>query len=330
MRPRRCRIATCLFTLVFPVASPVAPQALGQILRIPPIDEQVTPAQAEVLVQGRWGPGPGEFGKVDEASRPGPMDFAVTDDTLYVLDPVNARVQLFDLPGSFRGEIPIGTRTADFMCVDDCGNVTVLDAFVRRELKTFSASGELLTHSELPASIGLCSAIFVAGDRVYVEERHSQVYELSAARGQFGVPAAVVGTLPGRPLRSNRGTVDARKVGTRDVILQRETSTTLRFDRPVASIVALESDDSGRVYLAAACQPTPDGDPWKTDIVLVALEPGERIAGLIRMPNAYITDHYRKLFVSRAGDIIQMQTTEEGVRFVRWSLATPAKGGTSR
>ena len=330
MKPRRYRIQTYLMALILSVASPLTFQALGQILRIPAIDEQVIPAQAEVLVQGRWGSGPGEFGKVDEASRPGPMDFAVTDDTLYVLDPVNARVQLFDLHGSFRGEIPIGTRTADLMCVDDRGNVTVLDAFVRRELKTFSPSGELLAHAELPASIGLCSAIFVAGDRVWVEERHSRVYELSAARGQFGAPAAVVSTLPGRPLRSNRGTVHARKVGTRDVIVQGEKSTTLRFDRPVASIVALESDDSGRVYLAAACRPTPDGDPWKTDIVLVALEPGEQIAGLIRMPNAYITDHYRKLFVSRSGDIIQMQTTEDGVRFVRWSLATPAKGGTSR
>jgi len=329
MRPGRYRIATCLFTLVLSVASQLAPQALGQILRIPPIDEQVTPAQPDVLVRGRWGPGPGEFGKVDEASRPGPMDFAVADDTLYVLDPVNARVQLFDLHGSFRSELPIGTRTADFLCVDDRGNVTVLDAFVRRELKTFSPSGELLAHAELPASIGLCSAIFVAGDRVYVEERHSRVYELSMARGQLGAPAAVVGTLPGRPLRSDRRTVHARRVGARDVIVKGETSTTLRFEQPVASIVALESDDSGRVYLAAACRPTPDGDPWKTEIVLVALEPGERIAGLIRMPNAYITDHYRKLFVSHTGDIIQMQTTENGVRFVRWPLTT-AKGGRSR
>ena len=105
---------------------------------------------------------------------------------------------------------------------------------------------------------------------------------------------------------------------------------TLRFDRPVVSIAALESDDSGQIYLAATCRSAPDDNSWKTEIVLVALEADGSIAGTVRMPNAYVTDHYRKLCVSRSGEIIQMQTAEDGVRFVRWALAAEAQGGTSR
>lgn len=61
-----------------------------------------------------------------------------------------------------------------------------------------------------------------------------------------------------------------------------------------------------------------------------AMAEERRIAGTIRMPNAYVTDHYRKLLVSHEGEIIQMQTAEDGVRFVRWTLPTRAAGGTSR
>ncbi len=323
-------VRTCLFALVLSMTLPSAARALGDVLQVSPTDACAAPGQMTVLLQGSWGSGPGEFGKVDEASRPGPMDFAVREDSLYVLDPVNARVQLFDLDGDFLREIPIGTRTADFVCVDSAGNVTVLDAFVKREIKTFSPHGELLSQARLPASIGLCSAIFTEGGRMWVEERHNRVYELGVAGDQPGAPAALVGTLPGRRLKGSPGTVHARKAGTRDVVVRGATPTRLRFARPIASIVALESDDAGRVYVAAACRSAPDGDPWKTDIVLAALDPDGRIAGAIRMPNAYVTDHYRKLLVSRAGEIIQMQTADDGVRFVRWTLTTRAAGGTSR
>jgi hypothetical protein len=60
------------------------------------------------------------------------------------------------------------------------------------------------------------------------------------------------------------------------------------------------------------------------------LEPDGSIAGTVRMPNAYVTDHYRKLCVSPSGEITQMQTGADGVRFVRWSLTAQAKGGPSR
>ena len=72
------------------------------------------------------------------------MDFAVVGDELFVLDSVNSRVQVFTLDGGFLKVIPIETATADFMAVDDRGNITVLDAFVKRQCKTF----KVMAHSK--------------------------------------------------------------------------------------------------------------------------------------------------------------------------------------
>lgn len=326
----------CLLAAVLSIVPPFADRAPGEVLRVPQTTERAGVSPAEEIVRGPWGSDPGQFGKTDEASRPGPMDFAVRSDTLYVLDPVNARVQLFDLDGSFRREVPIGTRTADFMCVDAEGNVTVLDAFVRREFKTFSVSGKLLAHARLPASIGLASAIFSDAGRVWVEERHNRVYEVSVARDRLGAPATVVGTRMGRPMGRNDGAVRAEKDGMHNVVVRTAAgkmageAVTLQFPREVSSIVALESDDSGRVYLAAACPRASGGNQWRSDIVLVVLAPGGGIAGSLCMPDAYVTDHYRKLCVTRSGSVIQMQTGEDGVRFVRWVVEAQAEGRRSR
>lgn len=316
------------------IAALAAHSSYGEILPVPePADDGDATSQA-VLLCGSWGSAPGQFGKVDDASRPGPMDFAVTEDALYVLDPVNPRVQLFDLDGRFQCEIPIGTRTADFMCVDPAGNVTVLDAFVRREFKTFYESGELIAHARMPGSIRLPSAVFADGERIWIEERHNRVYELRVDRDDPGALARIAGVLPGRRLGCDHSLVRIRKTGTHEVVMrladpeQSGKDVTLRLPRPVASIVGLEADDSGRLYLAAACLSAPATDQWSTDLLLVVITPDGRIADTLRMPNAYVTDHYRKLCVSSTGEVIQMQTTEDQVRFVRWTL--PARTGPRR
>jgi hypothetical protein len=73
-----------------------------------------------------------------------------------------------------------------------------------------------------------------------------------------------------------------------------------------------------------------DGDRWNTDIVVVAITSAGEIAGAIRLPNAYVTDHYRKLLVTPAGDVLQMQTFEDEVRFIRWTLREGGSEGGSR
>jgi hypothetical protein len=314
------------------VEQPVA----GQVVRVPLEFTPVASGEADVIVRGSWGSRPGQFGKVDEASRPGPMDFAVTDRGLYVLDPVNARVQLFGWDGGFSQAISIGTKTADFLAVDERGQVIVLDAFVKRDLRVFSPAGELVVDRKLPGSIGLPSAVLTEGGRVYIEERHNLVYEVIVTDDRSGAPAQVVGSITGRPRAGRRAAVHVRKEGTNVVVLRTAPDVasaqplTLQFPRPITAVVGVESDERGRIYVAATSPRDPQRDAWKADILLSVTGPDGSLVGSLCLADAYITDHYRTFGVSRAGDIIQMQTTADGVRFVRWTLPKPAEGGDSR
>ncbi|MCP4591870.1 MAG: hypothetical protein GY842_14130 [bacterium] len=336
MNIRLGQLRVALSVLLLLALAPLAQPARGEVLRIPQLNETTSSNQAQLLVAGPWGSAPGQFGKVDEASRPGPMDFAVNEDSLFVLDPVNSRVQVFSLEGTFLREIPIGTRTADFLGIDDTGAVVVLDPFVRREYKVYSPAGELRTHAAMPSAITLASAVFLEGERVWIEERHHQVHEVLAGSQVPRAPAQVVGTLEGRPQGADRSVVHVRREGADQIVIRRgppgqaEDRRTLRFPQPVASIAALETDAAGRVYVAANCPCEPEKDPWTTDLVVIVLTPAGELVGTLRLPNRYVTDHYRKLCVSRDGHIIQMQTTEEEVRFVRWTVAIHTGKGGSR
>ena len=180
-------------------------RAAGQVVQVPLEPACAASVETGVIVRGPWGSGPGQFGKVDEASRPGPMDFAVTDKGLYVLDPVNTRVQLFGWDGGFKQAIPIGTKTADFLAVDERGQVVVLDAFVQRDLRIFSPAGELVAQKRLPGSIGLPSTVLTEDGRIYIEERHNRLRSERHGRPERGAGPSGWLARGASPARSPRG-----------------------------------------------------------------------------------------------------------------------------
>ncbi len=319
---------------VFVLLASLTIMACGAAAELIQVQDPLPAAVAgRVWVSAAWGPAPGAFGIVDEASRPGPMDFAMHDGHLYVLDPVNARVQVFDPRGGLSGMIPIGTRTADFICVDTDGSIAVLDAFVKRELRVFAPSGELLTAARLPDSLRLPSAIFADNGQYLVEERHNRVLVLQIDRARHDQIARPVAALSGRPRMADAETMHARKLGLRDVVIDRpgtdatQQTLRLRFPRSVRSIVALESDEHGNTYVAAACLRDPPVDGPSADIVITALAPDDELLGVLIVPDQYVTDHYRKLLVTPDGDVVQMQTLETGVRFIRWRMPASAEEG---
>lgn len=330
----RLRRSTWLLLLSLPVAAVCAAGDDAPLIRLP--QSQASAAESRTWVEGDWGAAPGAFGMDDEASRPGPMDFAVHNGALYVLDPVNARVQVFNAQGRLERVIPIGTRTADFLAVDDDGSVVVLDAFVKRELRVVTPSGDLLTAARLPASLSLPSAIFVEHGRLLVEERHSRVFPLQLDRGaqdQIARPGTV---LTGRPRGSAGGMFSARKLASGEVAIEQAEGNAapsrlrVSFPREVHAIVALESDASGNTYLAAACSPDQPAAQPRRDLVVAKLAPSGQVLGTLVVPDQYVTDHYRKLLVTPAGDVLQMQTAESGVRFVWWSMSPSAAEGGAR
>jgi len=324
---RRFRGVLWIVTMVFVCpgwAAPEAPPAGAVLSVVEPRDVRDPRPAGQLIVRANWGSGPGEFGKVDEASRPGPTDFCVVDGLLYALDPVNARVLVFDLEsGAFEREVAIGTRTADFLHVDRGGRISVLDPFVQRELRMFDSSGTMRRRVKLPAEIRLASAVFTDEDRVWIEERHDKVIEIAASAASEGGAARVVETLPGRPLPDRRR-LHARKAGESEVAIRitsaegGEAVTTVRFGGALASVSALEADAQGNVYVAVRRPRRPEGERETADIVVARVAADRSGCDSLVMPDAYVTDHYRKLLVTPGGEVIQMQTFEDGVRFVRW------------
>ncbi|MCB9865062.1 MAG: hypothetical protein H6816_00270 [Phycisphaerales bacterium] len=320
-----------ILLIVLPLATSAATHA--QIVEVP-MARSAADIPTAVVVRGPWGDAPGQFGKNDEASRPGPMDFVAIGGRLYVLDPVNARVQVFRNDGSFERQVAIGTHTADFLAVERNGDMVVMDAFVKRQIIVFSTDGKPHTRCGIPAAIQLPSAIFLDGERILIEDRHDRVFELALPTGGRADTASTVRAFAGRPDAAGTGVRHARKANGHDVALHAPLSPsaddpiTLRFPREVQSIVALESDDSGRSYLAVTCPTAGSADEWRTDIVVIVIASDGTVVSTLQMPNHYVTDHYRKLAVSESGDIIQMQTTEDEVRFVRWTVQPESgKGG---
>ena len=126
-------------------------------------------------------------------------------------------------------------------------------------------------------------------------------------------------------------TLHARKLGAHEVIITRTngsdppTASRLRFPRPVRSIVALESGPQDAAYLAAAClRHPPTKGLLPADIVVTALAPDGGLLGVLTIPDQYATDHYRKILITPEGDVLQMQTSESGVRFIRWPMPPTA------
>jgi hypothetical protein len=303
-----------------------------RVLNVPqPSDSTSSTGQGKVLLRARWGTAPGEFGTTREGSRPGPMDFAVVGESLYVLDTVNARIQVFGLDGTLKTIIPIATKTADFLCVGPDGNVAVLDAFCKRQLKEFSPAGELRRSMKVPETLGLPSAVFMDGQRVWLEERHDRVFEVSAAESRKDAPARVVNVLPGRPVLSRRGTLHAAKSGERDVVIRvsaankAEEELAVRFPSRLVSVVTLEADGSDHVCIAGVCESREGTGKAGAKIVATSVTPSGTVAGAVAMPDAYVTDHYRKLWLLKSGELVQMQTSHEEVQFVLWTLQ-PAEG----
>ncbi len=302
--------------------------ARGAVVVVPEPADETAAAEGDLILRGSWGTEPGQFGKRDEASRPGPMDFAWVHEMLYVLDPVNARVQVFDPAGGSVRVIAIDTHTADFLHVADDGAVTVLDAFVRREFRIFRADGSLRLTARVPDTISLPSAIAADGDRVWIEERHDRVFELDASEAQTGQAAPVVRSLPGRPITGSRfaharkladGSIELR-IGAESLDQKRHT---LRFPGRIEAVTALEMDGADRTYVAVRRVNRAADGPAKADLLVARLGPDGQPDGVQALPDAYVTDHYRKLCVTASGELIQMQTTEKEVRFIRWTLAEP-------
>lgn len=298
-----------------------------------------TPARAAgVLVAAKWGSGKGELGlsKPEEGNPEAPMSFAVDrQGRLHVLDQANGRIARFDRDGNPLPPVDVSQRfPQDLLTLPD-GRTLVLDRLGDQSIAILGADGKPL--GELPLvgqgidEGGAVTGMFADKDGIYVEREHGEVVKLADAQGK---PDPARPELDGRPTRDglsllSAGIIDpaAGRVWLR--LLDRQSGDLrfmkeLGFAAPLLSIVLLDSDASGGLYLGAHLgrEVLLDGGGahFAEEAVQVAcLSPTGDVTGVaVLPPNTGPEESFRDLAVLDDGTIVYIVRTATGAEVRRY------------
>jgi hypothetical protein len=329
-------LAGCVEQEPLPVAARRQPSlVLEQTLRVSLGAKPALGAQAgQVVVKGSWGHGSGQFGKRDEASRPGPMSLAVgVEGELYVLDQVNRRVQRYSRSGALLGSVALESETAEDLVVTGADlwvlfyePGTVPGHRLRRYSPTAATPTLELRVDGLEGVTGLFAGGKSWAPDLWIEVAHENQVQVIAG-GKPVLPArraVALGRLdpsqPGTRLLASRGgpalaVVDRVYPGRFTArLLEVETS------QPVEVVDDLGVDAAGGLYLSMRI-----GDDSGLRHVLLARRGSSSID--IELASTHATDLNRSIAVGRDGAVHQLETTEEGVTVRRWTPAGEGRRG---
>jgi hypothetical protein len=305
------------------------------------LDADLRREDGTVLVRGAWGAGTGQFGKVDEASRPGPMSLALgPEGQLVVLDQVNRRISRFDRDGRPLGQIAIDSDTAEDLVVSGA-DVWVLyyepgtghGYRLRRH-----RDDRILLDARLDRRLDLVTGLFASGHptapELWVEQRHQHQLQVVAR----GVPLPASTRRPvvdGRPDPARPGTrLLASRAGANLAVVDRVfpgryTTRLLEIETPLPLVVVddLLVDGAGGFYVSLMMAEETGADhAWvNARRVVVARRPG-RAPVSIAVATERATDALRTLAVDRDGRLHALEPSEDGVVIRRWSLEATTGG----
>jgi hypothetical protein len=289
----------------------------------------------QVVLRGRWGGKPGEFGRheANESNPEAPAAISVEGGDVIILDQVNARLV------RFRGGQPISSITVrdtvqDFRVGPD-GRVVTLDRLGDGAVQLHDAQGKPL--GELPlagkglAEPGLASGVMLDRDGVYVEREHGSVVRIASADGQADPKRA---ELPGRPSVDGRRATNAairdRAAGLVQVVafdratLEVAWVAEVPLQKPILGLLMLESDAEGRTYVAADTAregPEPDFALLDPSIVVVRLSFDGQVTGRIEVPSFSTGDEtIRPITIDEQGGVHVMSPGTEGLTVTRYTF----------
>ena len=276
-----------------------------------------------------WGGGDGQLGRSrpHEANPEGPM--SLTSDGkggALLLDQVNGRVVKLDADGKPKGTIKVPLLGAQDVAVAADGTVAVLDRLADKQVQLFDADGK--PRGSLPlegkgiAEGGAVTGVFVDGDKVYAEKEHGPLVLLGGTDGTPGDRTEI----PGRPSRDGTSWISAgiTKPDEGRLWLSAITRATnqhrftreLRMGVPVPSLLLLDSDKSGVVYLAMQAMPS-EGH----SVVLLECLAGKDGAplGTVQLPASTLPEEtFREFAVLDQGGVLHAEMTESGVVYRKY------------
>ena len=276
-----------------------------------------------------WGGGDGQLGhsRPQEANPEGPMSLASDGKGgALLLDQVNGRLVRVDADGKPKGTFKVPLLGAQDVAVASDGTVAVLDRLADKQVQLFDADGR--PRGSLPlegkgiAEGGAVTGVFVDGDKVYAEKEHGALVLLGGTDGKPGDRSEI----PGRPSRDGTSYISAGITKADEGRLwvsaitratsQHRFTRELRMGVPVPSLLLLDSDKGGVIYLAMEAMPS-EGNP----VVLLSCLAGKDGApvGSVQLPASVLPDEtFRELTVLDQGGVLHAEMTESGVVYRKY------------
>jgi hypothetical protein len=294
------------------------------------------PKPAGVLGSYGWGSGEDQLGRdrPEEGNPTAPM--SLTFDragNALVLDQVNGRIVRLGPDGKARDTIPLTVQSAQDIAVAKDGSIAVLDRLADKTIALHDPTGKPIGNLPLEGKGleqgGLSTGLFVDGDSIYVEAEHGPLIRVGGLDGQSDAERP---QLPGRPSRDGKSLLTAN-IGPRGsskvfVHAVDRTSRQHRFSReyslplPVLSILMLDSDASGVIYLAVSGEePHPPEEVRPPHWVrLLCLDPldGTPLGTADLSSNAMPEETFRDFAVPDSGGVLYSVRTPEGSTLQRY------------
>lgn len=281
-------------------------------------------AGGEVRLAAKWGAGQGELGRErpQEGNPEGPMSFAFAGDDMFVLDQVNGRLSKFDKKGKLQRTIDTKSTTIQDLTVAKDGSVIALDRLADKTISVYDANGKKTGEHPLSGGkvgeTGLVTGVFSDGKDIYVEKEHGALVHVGTTDGKA---ADDTKELAGRPSKDGALLLTAVIAAPREgrLVLNAIDRTTgsLRFarqinvPRPAKSIVLLDSDAKGTIYLGAACGPSDN----VAEIACLDSKDGH-VLGRVDVPLSTLPEEtFRDFVVTDDGSIVYALRTEDGVEY---------------
>lgn len=304
-----------------PPAGPLAPGSAAH----PP---SASPGQ--VAFFSPWGTGKAELGRErpSEGNPEAPMSFAPDHQgRVLVLDQVNGRVVRYGADGKPERSIDVKLNAPQDIAVNHDGSIAVLDRNASKAVAIYDEGGALRGQIPLEGEgvteTGLVTGVFADKNDIYVEREHGPLVRIGDSSGR---PAEPREEIPGRPSRDGLSFVNAGitepaigrvYVASTDRATKAHKFTReLRFGMPVRSIMLLDTDRSGVIYLATLLEPAPD-----TEMVLLScLEPQKGLPlGKAELPvNTMPEETFRDLVVLDEGGVLYSLRSEQGASYQRY------------
>jgi hypothetical protein len=295
------------------------------------------PRPAGVLGSYGWGSGEAQLGRdrPTEGNPTAPMSLTFDKAGLaVVLDQVNGRLVRLGPDGKALETIPLTVQSAQDVAIARDGTIAVLDRLADKTIALHDPTGRPIGNLTLEGKGleqgGLSTGLFVDGDSVYVEAEHGPLIRVGSLDGKSDPEHP---QLPGRPSRDGRSFLSANlgPRGSSKVYVHAvdRASRQHRFSReytlplPVLSILMLDSDASGVIYLAVSGEePHPPEEVRPAHWVrLLCLDPldGSPLGTADLPSNAMPEETFRDFAVPDSGGVLYSVRTPEGLTLQRYT-----------